>query len=168
MVEALAAGVPAIVAPGVNLGADVESAGAGWVVSRDRTVWQHALAAVIADDHERRSRATRAREYAGRFRWSAVARPRGLRLLCAMQRSTRIAWCADAERVLQSMCGIAGAVFWSRPSEGRTAAAVVQRMTDALRTEARTAPVSSTAARSSATTGVRLRCSAIAVWRSST
>ena len=30
------------------------------------------------------------------------------------------------------MCGIAGAVFWSRPSEGRAPAAVVQRMTDAL------------------------------------
>lgn len=73
MVEALAAGVPALVAPGVNLGADVEAAGAGWVVSRDRTVWQHALAAVIADDHELRSRATRAHEYAGRFRWTAVA-----------------------------------------------------------------------------------------------
>ncbi len=74
MVEALAAGVPAIVAPGVNLGADVELAGAGWVVSRDRAVWQQALAAIVANDAERRARAARAREYATRFRWSSVAR----------------------------------------------------------------------------------------------
>jgi glycosyltransferase involved in cell wall biosynthesis len=73
MVEALAAGVPAMVAPGVNLGAEVEMAGAGWVVSRDRTIWQHALAAVTADDRELRSRAMRAREYAERFQWNAVA-----------------------------------------------------------------------------------------------
>ena len=73
MVEALAAGVPAMVAPGVNLGADIESAGAGWVVSRDRTVWRNALLAVTADEGERQRRAACAREYARRFHWSAVA-----------------------------------------------------------------------------------------------
>ncbi len=73
MVEALAAGVPAMVAPGVNLGGEVEAAGAGWVVSRDRAVWRHALLAVTTDDHERQARGTRAREYARRFRWPAIA-----------------------------------------------------------------------------------------------
>jgi glycosyltransferase involved in cell wall biosynthesis len=73
MVEALAAGVPAMVSPGVNLGGDVEAAGAGWVVSRDRVVWRNALLAVTADEVGRRARARRAREYATRFRWPAVA-----------------------------------------------------------------------------------------------
>lgn len=73
MVEALASGVPVMVSPGVNLGADVEAAGAGWVVSRDRTVWRLALQAVLADEQGRRSRARCAREYAKRFHWPAVA-----------------------------------------------------------------------------------------------
>jgi glycosyltransferase involved in cell wall biosynthesis len=73
MVEALAAGVPAMVAPGVNLGGEIEAAGAGWVISRDRTVWSHSLLAILSDDHERRARAKRARAYATRFRWPTVA-----------------------------------------------------------------------------------------------
>lgn len=73
MVEALAAGVPVMVSPGVNLGADVEASGAGWVVSRDRTVWRHALRAVMTDDVGRQARARCARQYAKRFRWPVVA-----------------------------------------------------------------------------------------------
>jgi glycosyltransferase involved in cell wall biosynthesis len=73
MVEALAAGVPVMVAPGVNLGGEIEAAGAGWVVSRDRTIWRHALLAVTTNDEERRARAKRARHYATRFRWPAIA-----------------------------------------------------------------------------------------------
>lgn len=73
MVEALAAGVPVMVSPGVNLGADVEAAGGGWVVSRDQTVWRNALQAVLADDEGRQARAQCAREYAKQFRWHTVA-----------------------------------------------------------------------------------------------
>jgi glycosyltransferase involved in cell wall biosynthesis len=73
MVEALAAGVPVMVTPGVNLGADIEAAGAGWVVSRDGSVWRHALLAVTNDDNGLRSRGSHARDYAKRFHWSAIA-----------------------------------------------------------------------------------------------
>ncbi|MGH9383992.1 MAG: glycosyltransferase [Vicinamibacterales bacterium] len=73
MVEALAAGVPVMVSPGVNLGSEIEAAGAGWVVSRDQDVWRRALGNVLADDQERTARACHAREYAQRFRWSRVA-----------------------------------------------------------------------------------------------
>jgi glycosyltransferase involved in cell wall biosynthesis len=90
MVEALAAGVPVMVTPGVNLGGDIEAAGAGWVVSRDPSVWRHALLAVTSDDRERQARGTRARDYASRFRWSAVAR--SLAALYRELTSQRLSW----------------------------------------------------------------------------
>jgi glycosyltransferase involved in cell wall biosynthesis len=90
MVEALAAGVPVMVAPGVNLGAEIEAAGAGWVVSRDRSVWRHALLAVTADDRERQTRGAKARDYANRFRWTAVAQSLAA-LYCGLT-STRVAF----------------------------------------------------------------------------
>lgn len=73
MVEAMASGVPVVVSPGVNLGEEIAAAGAGWVVPRHADAWRAALVSVMADDEERRRRGCRARRFAERFRWPAVA-----------------------------------------------------------------------------------------------
>lgn len=71
--EAMAAGVPVLVSPGVNLADDVAASGAGWVVSRDIG----ALAAqlrTIAHDAAARARAGQAaHRLADRYRWSRTA-----------------------------------------------------------------------------------------------
>lgn len=73
MVEAMACGVPPLVGPGVNLSAEIESAGAGWVVPLQRADWHASLRSAMADDEGRERRALNAREFAGQFRWPAVA-----------------------------------------------------------------------------------------------
>jgi glycosyltransferase involved in cell wall biosynthesis len=73
MVEAMAAGVPVMVSPGVNLGAEIEGARAGWVVSRDGPAWQDAVASAISDPGDREERGRNARQFAERFRWPAIA-----------------------------------------------------------------------------------------------
>jgi glycosyltransferase involved in cell wall biosynthesis len=73
VVEAMAAGVPVVVSPGVNLAPDIASANAGWVADRDPAVLANALRAAMEDDTERRRRGAAAREFAERFRWPLVA-----------------------------------------------------------------------------------------------
>jgi glycosyltransferase involved in cell wall biosynthesis len=72
LVEAMANRVPAVVSPGVNLAADVEASGAGWVVTRDAAALREVLRVAMADRAELRRRGERARALAERFRWSAV------------------------------------------------------------------------------------------------
>jgi glycosyltransferase involved in cell wall biosynthesis len=72
IVEAMANGVPVVVSPGVNLAADIQTSGAGWVVTRDVAAWRDALRSAMADPQELGRRGEHARSLAERFRWSAV------------------------------------------------------------------------------------------------
>ncbi len=72
LVEALAVGVPAIVAPGVNLAADIEGAGAGWTVERSVAGFAAGLQQAMTDGPGRMRRGAAARAFAERFRWKAV------------------------------------------------------------------------------------------------
>jgi len=74
LVEALAAGVPALVSARVDLAADVEAAGAGWIAGTSRGELAAALADATASLEERRRRGLAARELARRFSWPAIAR----------------------------------------------------------------------------------------------
>ena len=70
--EALAAGVPVVVTPGVNLAPEIVEAGAGWVAAQDidafASALQHAMRAGNRADLQRC-----ARGFAQSFRWSNVA-----------------------------------------------------------------------------------------------
>lgn len=69
LAEAMAAGVPVLVTPGVNLSGAVASAGAGWVVDRERAAIATALTHILGDDAGRLARGWAARGLADRFRW---------------------------------------------------------------------------------------------------
>jgi glycosyltransferase involved in cell wall biosynthesis len=73
VVEALASGVPVIVSPEVNLAPDIEAHEAGWVFPRDRQALAEGLARVMVDRTALTERRRKARQFAGRFRWSTVA-----------------------------------------------------------------------------------------------
>lgn len=70
--EALAAGVPAVVTPAVNLADDIVAARAGWVAAQQPEAFAIALRAAMRDD-DRQDRSRRARDLAQAFRWSRVA-----------------------------------------------------------------------------------------------
>ncbi len=71
VVEAMACGVPVLVTPQVNLAPEIEIAEAGWVCElKDLS---NALAAVMADEGERRRRGNAAYEFAKRYSWDKVA-----------------------------------------------------------------------------------------------
>ena len=73
VMEALACGVPAVVSRGVNLAADIETAGAGWVVGDGEDDLSAALARAMRDTAARARCATAARTLASRFTWAAAA-----------------------------------------------------------------------------------------------
>lgn len=73
LVEAMGAGVPAIVTPGVNIATDIASAGAGWVTERTTPGLTQSLRAAMSDRRALAERGRAARTYAERFRWSVVA-----------------------------------------------------------------------------------------------
>jgi glycosyltransferase involved in cell wall biosynthesis len=69
-VEAMAAGVPVIVARGVNLAPEIAAAGAGWIVDRgQRTTVPRVLESVLQDRSARATRGRAAWNLARRFRW---------------------------------------------------------------------------------------------------
>jgi glycosyltransferase involved in cell wall biosynthesis len=72
--EAMAAGVPVVVTPAVNLAPDIDQAGAGWVVERELHSVARTLAAAMRDGVARAERGDAARRLADRFRWSAAGR----------------------------------------------------------------------------------------------
>jgi len=74
VLEALAAGAPAIVTPGVNLAADLAAASAGWVVDRNQAEVTRALRAAMTNDCERARRGRAAQVFASQYRWSAIGR----------------------------------------------------------------------------------------------
>ena len=73
VVEAMAAGRAVVVSPQVNIAGDAELAGAAIVAERDPAAFASALAALLADPERRREMGERARAFARRYDWSAVA-----------------------------------------------------------------------------------------------
>jgi glycosyltransferase involved in cell wall biosynthesis len=73
-VEAMAAGVPVLLSPGVNLVDDIVSASAGWKAERTLPAWTDALAAALNNPDELVRRGQQARAFADQYRWPAVAR----------------------------------------------------------------------------------------------
>jgi len=71
--EAMAAGKPVLVTPGVNLAADIVGAQAGWVVEREASAIAAGLREAMADADTRAVKGRAAREFAERFRWASVA-----------------------------------------------------------------------------------------------
>jgi glycosyltransferase involved in cell wall biosynthesis len=72
LVEAMAAGMPAIVAPGVNLASELRRHDAGWVVERSAEAVASAMREAAADA-ARTARGRRAQQLASRFQWPVVA-----------------------------------------------------------------------------------------------
>jgi glycosyltransferase involved in cell wall biosynthesis len=70
VVQAMAAGVPSVVSPGVALAREIEAAQVGWVVGRESLA--AGLAAILADRSACEDRGRLARQYAERYRWSRV------------------------------------------------------------------------------------------------
>jgi glycosyltransferase involved in cell wall biosynthesis len=73
LMESMAAGVPVLVSPGVNLASAIQTAGAGWVVTRDRAALAARLKAIFGDCHERARRGRQARALANQYRWEHSA-----------------------------------------------------------------------------------------------
>ncbi len=74
VLEALAAGVPAVISRDVQLGAAVDAHAAGWVVDGTRTAVAAALTTAITNDTEREQRGRAALSLAADYAWPAVAR----------------------------------------------------------------------------------------------
>jgi len=72
-VEALAAGVPVVVSPSVNLAPELEAAGAGLVRERTPEAFAEALLTLLRSDERRRELGERGREFARRYDWRALA-----------------------------------------------------------------------------------------------
>lgn len=73
LVEALAAGVPALVSRQVQLADAVAAAGAGWIVGSDFESLRLGLIDALKDAEERDRRGAAARALARRFAWTSVA-----------------------------------------------------------------------------------------------
>jgi len=73
IIEAMAAGVPVLVSPGVHLARDISEAGAGWVTDGTTDGLAAALRIAMTDADLRASNARGARELAARFTWAAAA-----------------------------------------------------------------------------------------------
>lgn len=73
LVEAMAAGVPALVSSSVHLAEDIRSAAAGWTVDPGRDAIAAALQDAIADAEGRRRKAAAAAALAARYAWPLVA-----------------------------------------------------------------------------------------------
>ena len=72
-VEALAAGVPVVVSPNVNLAPELEASGAGVVAERTAEAFAAEILALLRDEARRRELTERGREFARRYDWRALA-----------------------------------------------------------------------------------------------
>jgi glycosyltransferase involved in cell wall biosynthesis len=70
----MAAGVPALVTPGVNLAPAIEAAQAGWVAAQDVEKLSQQLSVLMSHPERLVERGRRARAMAEEFRWTGVAR----------------------------------------------------------------------------------------------
>jgi glycosyltransferase involved in cell wall biosynthesis len=73
LVEAMAAGVPAVVSRHVHLAHAIDAAGAGWVVGSSAVSIARGLNAAMLNDDQRAARGVAARILAQRFAWPEVA-----------------------------------------------------------------------------------------------
>lgn len=73
VVEAMAAGLPVVVSPGVNIAAEIAAADAGVVCPLTATAFASEIAALLRDRGRRATLGGRAREFARRYDWDAVA-----------------------------------------------------------------------------------------------
>lgn len=73
LVEAMAAGVPALVSRQVHLAGAIEAARAGWIVDSDDESLRCGLGEALDNSDERERRGLAARELAQRFAWPGVA-----------------------------------------------------------------------------------------------
>jgi glycosyltransferase involved in cell wall biosynthesis len=86
LVEAMAAGVPPIVTPGVNLGREIDAAQAGWLVPERQSVFVETLRTAMQTAGDRLARGDRARVFAQRFRWPVIG-PQLVQLYDGLTRS---------------------------------------------------------------------------------
>ena len=73
VVEAMAAGLPVVISPQVNIASEIASADAGIVCERTPGAFASQIAALLDDDARRASLGKRARAFARRYDWSRVA-----------------------------------------------------------------------------------------------
>jgi len=71
LAEAMAAGVPVVTSPDVNLAPEITAASAGWIATD--TMLPSILLGAMRDEHGRAERGARGRTLAESFRWSRVA-----------------------------------------------------------------------------------------------
>ena len=72
--EAMAHGVAVLVSPQVNLAADIEQSGSGWVAPIDKEELTQVLTEVMSNDDERKARGRAGRELAQHhFTWDVIA-----------------------------------------------------------------------------------------------
>ena len=72
VVEALAAGVPAVVSPAVNVAPDLAAAGAALVAPPEPTAFAEAIGGLLTEGERRAALRERARSFARRYDWAAV------------------------------------------------------------------------------------------------
>jgi glycosyltransferase involved in cell wall biosynthesis len=73
VMEALAAGVPVLVSPHVNLADEIGAAGAGWIAEVDRQSIESALAEALSHEDERARRGEAGRTLSQEFSCERVA-----------------------------------------------------------------------------------------------
>jgi glycosyltransferase involved in cell wall biosynthesis len=73
VVEAMAAGCPVAISPGVNLSDDVAAAEAGVIAPAEPRPFGEALGALLGDPERRHELSRAGREFAARYDWSQVA-----------------------------------------------------------------------------------------------
>jgi glycosyltransferase involved in cell wall biosynthesis len=73
VMEALGAGVPVLVSPHVNLAAEVEATGAGWIADVDKKDLEAKLTEALGSQVERSKRGQTGKNLAREFSWETVA-----------------------------------------------------------------------------------------------
>jgi glycosyltransferase involved in cell wall biosynthesis len=71
--EAIAAGLPTIMSPAVNIAVDAQAAGAAVIAELTPQAFAEAIVRVLGDDRERAELSARGREFAERYDWARVA-----------------------------------------------------------------------------------------------
>jgi glycosyltransferase involved in cell wall biosynthesis len=73
VVEAMAAGVPSVITPGVNLAAEIDAAGAGLVCATEPAAIAAGIAAILDDPKLAEDLSAGGRSFAARYDWATVA-----------------------------------------------------------------------------------------------
>jgi len=72
VMEALAAGVPVLISPHVNLADEVQAAQAGWIADVNKTEIEAKLREALGDQEERSKRGQAGKELSHKFLWESV------------------------------------------------------------------------------------------------